>query len=257
MTWTEQYVAFKTILVKEILRFARIWIQTILPPVISTALYFLIFGRLIGTQVADMHGQPYIHYIVPGVILMAVITNAYANVVSSFYGAKFQRNIEELLVSPVPNQLILVGFVAGGLARGLAVGMAVTLVSLVFADFHVSHVTVALSMAALTAVLFALGGLINGIYAKSFDDISIIPTFVLTPLTYLGGVFYSIDLLPEPWRTFSLVNPILYMINAFRYGLLGVSDLPLWTSYAITLGLIAALYFYALHLLAKGQGLRA
>lgn len=256
MTPRQQFIAFKTILVKEVLRFIRIWIQTVLPPVITTALYFIIFGNLIGSQIGAMDGFRYMDYIVPGLIMMAVITNSYANVVSSFYGAKFQHNIEEMIVAPVPNYLIVSGFVAGGLARGITVGIAVTLTSLFFSDLRIHDFWVAGSVIVLTAILFSLAGLINGVYAKSFDDISIVPTFVLTPLTYLGGIFYSIDLLPAFWQNASLINPILYMVNAFRYGILGVSDISLGASYAIILGFIAALFAYALHLLNKGHGIR-
>ncbi|HSH28322.1 MAG TPA: ABC transporter permease [Thiohalobacter sp.] len=257
MTPGEKYTAFKTILIKEFLRFIRIWIQTVLPPVITTALYFVIFGNLIGSQIGDMEGYRYMDYIVPGLIMMAVITNSYANVVSSFYGAKFQRHIEEMLVSPIPNHLILSGFVAGGVARGLVVGSAVTVTTFFFSDVHVHNLFVSITVVVLTSILFALAGLINGVFAKSFDDISIIPTFVLTPLTYLGGIFYTIEMLPEFWQGVSLANPILYMINAFRYGLLGVSDINLYASYLIIIGFIAGLYGFALMLLNRGVGIRS
>lgn len=252
-----QYIAFRAILIKEVLRFARIWIQTILPPMITTALYFVIFGRLIGSQVGDVHGFGYMEYIVPGLILMTVITNSYANVVSSFYGAKFQHNIEEMLVAPVPNYLILLGFIGGGLARGLAVGLAVTIVALFFTPIPLHNLWVAVSVLVLTSVLFSLAGIINGIYARSFDDISVIPTFVLTPLTYLGGVFYSVSMLPPVWQSISLVNPILYMVNAFRYGLLGVSDVGLGVAYLAILSFIVGLFGFALHLLNRGYGIRS
>lgn len=257
MNGREQYVAFKAILAKEVLRFTRIWIQTILPPMITTALYFVIFGRLIGSQVGDVHGFQYMAYIVPGLILMAVITNSYANVVSSFYSSKFQHNIEEMLVAPVPNYLILIGFIGGGLARGLAVGAAVTAVALFFTSIPLHSLWVACSVLVLTSILFSLAGFINAVYAKSFDDISLIPTFVLTPLTYLGGVFYSVAMLPPFWQSVSLANPILYMVNAFRYGLLGVSDVNLGVAYAAILGFIAGLFGFALHLLNRGHGIRA
>ena len=256
MTLREQYTAFKTLLIKEVLRFTRIWIQTILPPMITTALYFLIFGQLIGAQIGAMEGFRYIDYIVPGLVLMAVITNSYANVVSSFYGSKFQHNIEELLVSPVPNYLILAGFIGGGLARGLCVGIAVTAVSLFFSNLHMHSIWITFSVIVLTSILFSLGGFINGVFAKSFDDISIVPTFVLTPLTYLGGIFYSINMLPPFWQKLSLVNPILYMINAFRFGILGVSDIGIGTSYAIILATIASLIAASLYLLERGHGIR-
>ncbi len=250
-------IAFRTILVKEILRFSRIWIQTILPPAITMALYLIIFGGFIGSRVGEMDGIRYMDYIIPGVIMMAVIQNAYSNVVSSFFGSKFQRHIEELLIAPIPSYVILAGYVAGGVARGLVVGIVVTLVSMLFGDLEVHSVAVTLGVVLLTAVLFALAGLINGIYAKSFDDISIIPIFVLTPLTYLGGIFYSIHLLPAFWQNASLLNPILYMVNAFRYGFLGVADIPLAPAFGIILAFIAGLFGFALYLLERGIGLKA
>jgi ABC-2 type transport system permease protein len=252
-----KWIAFKAILVREVLRFTRIWVQTILPPMITTALYFVIFGNLIGSQIGDIHGFKYMAYIVPGLILMAVITNAYANVVASFYSAKYQRNIEEMLVSPIPNCLIMMGYVGGGVARGLAVGFAVTLVALFFTEIPLYNLWVVLSVLLLTSVLFSLAGLINAIYATSFDHITIIPTFVLTPLTYLGGVFYTVAMLPPFWQSLSLANPILYMVNAFRYGLLGVSDVNLWVAYLAIIGFIAVLFWVALSLLNRGYGIRA
>lgn len=249
-------IAFTTIVVKEIRRFMRIWIQTVLPPMITMALYFVIFGNLIGSQLAPIDGYSYINYIVPGLIMMSVITNSYANVVSSFYGSKFGRYVEELLVAPIPHSLILLGYVTGGVARGLVVGTMVTLVSLFFTDLQIHSIPVTLSIVVLTSVLFALGGFINAVYANSFDDISIIPTFVLTPLTYLGGIFYSVNMLPDFWQKLSMVNPILYMVNTFRYGLLGVSDIDLTIAYTVVILFIAALYTFSLHLLKRGVGLR-
>lgn len=251
-----QYIALRTIVVKEILRFSRIWVQTIVPPVVTTSLYFIIFGQLVGKRIGLMDGYHYIEYIVPGLVMMAIITNSYANVVSSFFGAKFGHYVEEMLVSPIPNYLILLGYVIGGVARGLAVGIAVTLVSLIFTHLHVKNLIVTLSVALLTSILFALAGFINAVFAKNFDDISIVPTFVLTPLTYLGGVFYSINTLPHFWQRASLVNPVLYMVNAFRQGILGTSDIPLWTSYAVILMFIAILTSIALALLNRGVGIR-
>ncbi len=256
MTLTEQYIAFKGIVIKEVLRFARIWVQTIVPPVITMSLYFVIFGNLIGSQIGSMDGFRYIDYIVPGLIMMAVITNSYANVVSSFYGSKFHRHIEEMLVSPLPYWLIILGFVSGGVARGMAVGLAVSLVSLLFTHLALHNLLVIVSTVVLTSMLFSLAGLINAVFAKSFDDISIVPTFVLTPLTYLGGVFYSISMLPEFWQHVSRINPILYMVNAFRYGFLGVSDIDIGQSYAIIIGFILLLYGLALYLLKTGYGIR-
>lgn len=249
-------IALYTILVKETLRFARIWIQTLLPPAITTALYFIIFGKLIGARLGEVDGLSYSQYIAPGLIMMAVITNAYSNVVSSFFSAKFQRHIEEMLVSPLPNTIIVLGFVGGGMARGLAVGIVVTLVSLFFADLHWQHPGMTLAVIALTSVLLALGGLINGIFAKSFDDISWVPTFVLTPLTYFGGIFYSIQMLPPFWQDASRFNPVLYMVNAFRYGILGVSDIDLALAFTILLLLIALLFGYSLWLLHRGTSIR-
>jgi len=256
MNFTQQMIALKTIVVKEYLRFIRIWIQTILPPAISVGLYFIIFGELIGSQINDIDGYKYMDYIVPGLILMSVITNAYANVVSSFFSAKFHHSVEEMLVSPLPNNIILMGFVSGGLARGIIVGITVTLVSMFFSDFQIHSYSVTIAVFVLTSILFALAGFINAAYARSFDDITIIPTFVLTPLTYLGGIFYSIKMLPEFWQNISLVNPILYMINAFRYGLLGVSDIDLSTAFIIIIAFIAALYYFSLRLLRLGVGLK-
>lgn len=256
MNGRAQLIALKAIVWKEILRFSRIWVQTILPPMITTALYFVIFGRLIGGQLDDIGGYAYIDYIVPGLILMAVITNSYGNVVASFYSAKFQRSIEEMLVSPLPNYLIILGFVGGGVARGLVVSGAVILVSLLFTGFHIQHIGIVALVLLLTSVLFSLGGLINAIYAKSFDDITVIPNFVLTPLTYLGGVFYTVEMLPEFWQKLSLANPILYMVNAFRYGMLGVSDVNIATAFAAILLFIAVLAWYALRLLNRGHGVR-
>ena len=251
------YVAYKTIVIREILRFSRIWVQTLLPPGITMALYFIIFGNLIGERIGPMQGVNYIEYIVPGVILMAVITNAYANVVSSFFGTKYHRNIEEMLISPVPSSVIVLGYVTGGVARGLVVGVVVTAVSLLFADFGVANPAIAAAVVLLTCVLFSLAGLVNGIYARNFDDISIVPTFVLAPLTYLGGVFYSIDLLPDFWQSASLWNPILYMINAFRYGLLGVSDIGMFKAFAVTVSFVAALFILAVQLLQRGTRIKS
>ncbi len=249
-------IALQAIATKEIRRFMRIWVQTVLPPVITTALYFVIFGNLIGPRIGQMSGFDYMEFIIPGLIMMSVITNSYANVVSSFYGSKFQRHIEEMLISPIPNYIILVGYVTGGVARGLTVGIAVTMVSLIFNPLNIHSIAVMLSMIVLTSILFSLAGLINGVFANSFDDISIIPTFVLTPLTYLGGIFYSISLLPDFWERVSLVNPILYMVNAFRYGFLGITDISLWMSYLISIGFIVGLYLFSLHLLRTGYGIR-
>lgn len=256
MNFSQQMVALKTIAIKEYLRFIRIWIQTILPPAITIALYFIIFGEIIGSQIEDIDGYKYMDYIVPGLILMAVITNAYANVVSSFFSAKFHHSVEEMLVSPLPNYIILLGFISGGLARGIIVGIVATVVSLFFSDLHIHSYPVTFAVFILTSILFALAGFINAAYARSFDDITIIPTFVLTPLIYLGGVFYSIKMLPEIWQNISLVNPILYMVNAFHYGILGVSDIEVSTAFIIIIAFIVVLYYFALRLLRIGVGLK-
>lgn len=250
-------VALKALLIKEFLRFIRIWIQTVVPPMVSAALYYIIFGNLIGSQLGHVEGFSYTEYIAPGLIMMAIISNSYANVVSSFFGAKFHRHIEEMLVSSMPNYIIVLGFVSGGIARGLTVGVAVTLTSMLFIDALVFDLIVIIAVALLTATLFSLAGLINGIYARSFDDISIIPTFVLTPLTYLGGIFYSIQMLPEFWQHVSSINPILYMVNAFRYGMLGVTDIDLGLAFSIICGFILILYLFSLYLINKGTGIKS
>ena len=249
-------VAFQTIVIKELNRFLRIWLQTILPPAITMGLYFVIFGNLIGPRIGSMGGFDYIQYIAPGIIMMAVITNAYSNVVSSFFGAKFQRHIEEILVSPVPNYLILAGYVCGGACRGLIVGCLVTLVALFFTQLEIHSWFITAAVVTLTSVLFSLGGFINAMFARKFDDISIVPTFVLTPLTYLGGVFYSVDLLPPFWHNVSLLNPVLYMVNAFRFGMLGVSDISLPVAFLVISVFVVALTVFSLWLLERGIGLR-
>jgi len=257
MTPTQKLTALKTILSKEILRFMRIWLQTLVPPAITMTLYFVIFGNLIGSQIGDMDGFKYIEYIIPGLIMMSVITNSYSNVVSTFFTAKMFGHIQEMLISPVPNHIILLGYIGGGMARGLIVGLIVTLVSLFFSDLTVAHPFITIAIVTLTSMLFSIAGLINAIYAKSFDDITIIPTFVLTPLTYLGGVFYSINMLSEFWQNISLANPVLYMVNGFRYGILGVSDISPWASFSLLIVFIVALYGYAYYLLKKGVGIRS
>ncbi|MBR9913109.1 MAG: ABC transporter permease [Gammaproteobacteria bacterium] len=257
MTPQEQWIAFCTIVGKEIRRFMRIWVQTLVPPVITMSLYFVIFGQLIGSRIGTMAGFSYMEFVVPGLIMMSVLTNAYSNVVSSFYSAKFQRSIEELLVSPTPNYVILNGFVIGGVCRGLAVGLIVTLVSLFFTDLHIHSLPVMVLIVLMTSILFSLMGFVNAVFANSFDDISIIPTFVLTPLTYLGGVFYSISLLPEFWQGVSQLNPVLYMVNAFRYGVLGVTDINVGLAFVGVAIFIIVLYAVCLYLLSSGKRLRA
>ncbi|EIK44705.1 permease, putative [Cellvibrio sp. BR] len=257
MTAHEQWIAFMTILRKEVKRFTRIWVQTLLPPAITMILYFVIFGKLIGGRIGDMAGFSYIDFVAPGLIMMAVITNSYANVSSSFFSAKFQRSVEEILVSPTPNYIILLGFVMGGVARGMAVGLIVTLMSLGFTELQVQHWFITLFIVLMTSILFSLAGFINAVYANTFDDISIVPTFILTPLTYFGGVFYSINLLPEFWQQVSVFNPILHMVNAFRYGMLGITDVHLGMAFAGLTLCVMTLFAVALYLLKNGKRLRA
>jgi ABC-2 type transport system permease protein len=257
MRTTALMTAFGTLATREVRRFTRIWPQTLLPPAVTMTLYFIIFGNLIGSRIGQMGGLDYMAFIVPGLIMMAVITSSYANVVSSFFSMKFHRSVEELLVSPVPNWVVLAGFVCGGMARGLSVGVIVTLLSLGFTDLTIHNLPMMIVTVVLTSALFSLGGFINAMLATKFDDISIVPTFVLTPLTYLGGVFYSIDMLPEFWQNVSLLNPILYMVNGFRYGILGVSDVNPFISLGMILVFIAALTAIALQLLVRGKGIRS
>jgi len=251
------YNAFSTIVRKELNRFMRIWMQTIIPPAITMGLYFVIFGNLIGPRIGKMSGFDYMQYIAPGIIMMAIITNAYSNVVSSFFGAKFQRHIEEILIAPVPDALILAGYVTGGVCRGVIVGALVTVVALFFTDLEVHSYGITLTIVVLTSILFSLAGFINAILAKTFDDIAIVPSFVLTPLTYLGGVFYSIDLLPEFWRQMSLLNPVLYMVNCFRYGILGVSDISVPHAMTFIVIFVLLLVATSLWLMRRGVGLRS
>ncbi len=251
--------AFVTIARREVARILRIWGQTLVPPAITMTLYFLIFGKLIGSRIGDMGGFDYMDFIVPGLVMMSVIQNAYGNISSSFFGAKFGRHIEELLVSPMPNYVILGGYVAGGVLRGLMVGAIVLAIAMLFTHVTIPHPLVTASTVLLGAVIFSLAGFVNAVYAKKFDDIAIVPTFILTPLTYLGGVFYSVRVLPEWAQTATQANPIFYMVNAFRYGLLGegATDVPLALSYAVMLGFVVALAALGMFLLKRGIGLRS
>jgi ABC-2 type transport system permease protein len=250
-------VAIRTIARREIARILRIWGQTLVPPAITMTLYFLIFGSLIGSRIGQMDGITYMDFIVPGLVMMAIIQNAYGNISSSFFGAKFGRHVEELLVSPMPNWVILGGYVAGGVLRGLMVGAIVLVIAMLFTTVRMPHPLVTLSTVLLGAVIFSLAGFINAVYAKKFDDVAIVPTFILTPLTYLGGVFYSVKLLP-PWAEAAThFNPIFYMVNAFRYGLLGQTDVPLATAFTLMLTFVLVLGALALWLLKRGVGLRS
>lgn len=249
--------ALKSLAVKETNRYLRIWVQTLVPPVITTSLYFIIFGKMIGGRIGEMGGFSYMEFIVPGLIMMSVITSSYANVSSSFYSQKFQKNIEELLVAPVPTHVIIWGFVAGGLGRSILVGSLVTVISLFFVPLQVHSWLMVIMTFLMTAILFSLAGLINGVFAQSYDDVSIVPTFVLQPLTYLGGVFYAISMLPPFWQAVSKVNPIVYMISGFRYGLLGVADVPIMVSAIILIVFILVLYTVCWYLIDRGIGLRS
>lgn len=252
----KNWVALQTILSKEINRFLRIWSQTLLPPAITITLYFIIFGKLIGSQIKDVHGVSYMQYIVPGLVMMAIMTNAYANTSSSFFGAKFNKSVEEMLVSSMPNYIILLGYMMGGALRGILVGMIVIFISLFFTHLHIHNLALVISMAILSAMLFSLGGFMNAIFAKKFDDVSFIPTFVLTPLTYLGGVFYSIKQLPPIWQKISIINPILNIVNTFRFGMLGIADMNAFVGFFLICGMFIVLFIACLLLLDKGTGLR-
>ena len=257
MQLMDQWEAFKTIVIREVKRFMRIWVQTLVPPAITIALYFVIFGNLIGSRIGEMGGYDYMQFVVPGLIMMAIIQNSYGNVVSSFFGTKFQRNIEEMLVSPVSEYTILCGFVVGGMARGFVVGAIVTVLSLFFTRLSVESWAITISMVVLTSIVFSLAGFINAVFAESFDDIAIIPTFVLTPLIYLGGVFYSVDLLPDFWAKVSLLNPVLYMVNGFRHGILGVSDVSVQVSFAMLFVFVVAGFTFSMYLLKRAERLRS
>lgn len=256
MDFRGQLIALYTIARKEVVRILRIWVQTIVPPVITMTLYFVIFGNLIGRRVGEMGGFDYMQFMAPGLIMMSVITNSYGNVVSSFFAAKFQGHLQEMLVAPVRSWVIILGHVGGGIIRGLLVGGVVTVVALFFTDLEVQHPFITVSMLVLTATVFSLGGMINAIFARKFDDVSIIPSFVLGPLTYLGGVFYTTALLPDFWARVSALNPILYMVNGFRYGMLGVSDINIATAYAIVIVFVVVAFATCFYLISRGVGIR-
>jgi ABC-2 type transport system permease protein len=256
MDWKSQLISLHTLVRKECTRVLRIWLQTIVPPIITMSLYFIIFGNLIGRRIGEMGGFDYMQYIAPGLIMMSVITNSYGNVVSSFFGAKFQKHLEEMLVAPMPTYAIVLGHVSGGVLRGLLVGFVVTIIALFFTHLQIVNIYITISVVILTSIVFSLGGFINAVFARKFDDISIIPSFVLAPLTYLGGVFYSITLLPDIAQTASRLNPILYMVNAFRYGMLGVSDIDIGVAYSIILSFAVGLFIACIFLVRKGVGIR-
>ena len=256
MDLKRQLIALYTVARKEVIRIMRIWIQTLMPPVITMTLYFIIFGNLIGRRIGEMSGFDYMQFMAPGLIIMSVITNSYGNVVSSFFAAKFQGHLQEMLVAPMRSYVIILGHVAGGVMRGLAVGAVVTVVALFFTDLQVQHPFIAISILILTAIVFSLGGMINAIFARKFDDVAIIPAFVLGPLTYLGGVFYTTSLLPDFWANVSAFNPILYMVNGFRYGMLGVSDINITTAYIIILVFVVLAFCTCSYLISRGIGIR-
>ena len=253
------FIAYKTIARREVTRILRIWGQTLVPPAITMTLYFLIFGKLIGSRIGDMGGFDYMEFIVPGLVMMSVIQNAYGNISSSFFGAKFGRHVEELLVSPMPNHVILAGYVTGGVLRGLMVGIIVLIIGMMFTDVDIPHPFIMISTILLGATIFSLAGFVNAVYAKKFDDIAIVPTFILTPMTYLGGVFYSVRVLPEWAQMATQANPIFYMVNAFRYGLLGekATDISIWVSYGVMLTFVVLLGALGIFLLKRGIGLRS
>ncbi len=251
-------VALNTLVRREIVRIMRIWTQTLIPPAITMTLYFVIFGKLIGSRVGTIEGGfTFIQFLAPGLVMMSIITNSYGNISSSFFGAKFSRAVEEMLVSPMPNWVILLGYVAGAVARGLVVGILVLLIALFFTDLHVLHPLITFASVLLGATIFSLAGFVNAVYAKKFDDIALVPTFILTPLTYLGGVFYSVNMLGEPWQAISRANPILYMVNAFRFGVLGISDVHVGVAFVVMIGFVVGLSIVALQLLKRGIGLRS
>ncbi len=250
-------VALGTIARREITRILRIWAQTLVPPAITMTLYFLIFGSLIGRRIGDMGGYDYMDFIVPGLVMMAIIQNSYGNISSSFFGAKFGRHIEEMLVSPMPNWVILGGYVAGAVLRGVLVGIIVFCIAMLFTKVRIPHPLVTITTVLLGATIFSLAGFINAIYAKKFDDVAIVPTFILTPLTYLGGVFYSVKMLPDWAQAMTHANPVFYMVNAFRYGLLGTSDIPVVVAFALMIGFVIVLGALSLWLLKRGVGLRS
>jgi ABC-2 type transport system permease protein len=251
-----RWIGFRTIVIREYGRIIRIWGQTLVPSVVSSTLYFVIFGSLIGGRIGQMGGHTYLQFIAPGLIMQAVITNSYSNVVSSFFGAKFGKHVEELLVSPLPDWLIVSGYVAGGLIRGLLVGIVVTAVSLLFAHLRVDHAAIIIGAVVLTSALFSLGGFINALIAKTFEQVNWVPTFVLTPLTYFGGVFYSVQILPGWAKSLSYADPILYMVNAFRYGFFGTSDVNVAGAFAIMIAFTLGFFIIAVMLMTRSRGIR-
>lgn len=253
----QKWTSFYTMLRKDVVRMMRIWTQTFLPSVITSVLYFLIFGSVLGDRIGGFGDHSYVQFVIPGLVMLAVVTNAFSNVAFTFFTSKFfSRNIDEILVSPTPPWVFIAGFISGGVVRGVIIGFLVLIVSLIFATPALAHPLVVLAFLFLSSILFALGGLVNGIYAKNFDGIQIVPTFVLTPLVYLGGVFYSVHMLPAWWQTLTFLNPIFYLINGFRYGFLGIADVSLWISFAVLFTMISILVALNWYLIRKGLGLK-
>jgi ABC-2 type transport system permease protein len=259
MTPQELWTSFYTIVRKDVVRMFRIWIQTFLPPVMTSVLYFLVFGTVLGSRIGDMQGVDYMTFVVPGLVMLAIVTSSYSNTSFTFFTSKFfARSIDEILVSPTPPWLLIAGFVGGGVVRGVIVGSLVMIVSVLFTGLHVATYSVFLIFifALLTAIVFSLAGLVNGIYAKTMDGINIVPTFVLTPMVYLGGVFYSVHTLPDWWQTMTYANPLFYLINGFRYGFLGITDVSLYVSVGMLLSLVVALVAINSYLIRTGLGLK-
>ena len=254
--YNNQWIAYVTIVRQELIRMFRVWPQTFLPSIITTSLYFLIFGKFIGAQVSNIGDHTYMQYIVPGLVMMAVITSSYMNVVSSFYGAKFMKSLEELIVAPVSYPVMIAGFVSGGVLRGVLTGLLILSEALFFTHIDMAHIWAILFFMIITSAVFSLAGLVNAIYARNFDHTTIMITFILTPLTYLGGVFYSVSMLSTAWQQVSLVNPILYMVNGFRYGFLGSSDIPVYTSVLLVSVFALIFYFWAVYLFKSGRAIR-
>ena len=250
-------IALQTIVRKEVVRVFRIWMQTLVPPIITQSLYFVIFGGFVGSQVRAINGVSYMAFIVPGLVMMAVITSSFSNTVSSFFSVKFMRSIDELLVSPMSNWVIVLGYSLGGVVRGLFVGLIVFLVSMFFTHPIITHPFLIATFVLLTSTVFSLGGFLNALFAKKFDDVSIFPTFVLTPLTYLGGVFYPISALPHLWQIVSKANPIVYMIDGFRYGFYGFSSISVWISLGMLAGFTVGIFTLCVWLMNRGTGIRS
>ena len=257
MSPSQMFTSFYTIVRKDVVRIFRIWPQTFLPSIITSVLYFLVFGKVLGGRIGDIGGHLYITFVVPGLVMLAVVTNSFSNVATTFFQAKFfARNIDEILVSPTPPWVIIAGYVAGGMVRGITIGLLVIIVAAFFSPLPLTHPFIILLFLILSSLIFSLAGLVNGIYAKSFDGITIVPTFVLTPLVYLGGVFYSAQALPPLWQKFTFADPIFYLVDGFRVGFMGFSDVSLGISLAVLGTLTAILIAINWYFIRTGLGLR-